>query len=274
MKISRRKFLKVIGTTGGSLLLGNTLYSAFAQPEYSFEKYGTNYAAVGASKVGKIKYAPLPKPGVRYAMAIETSLCIGCGICREECAKENNIGINSGMRYIKILTMKKGKIDLEDTQKTPEKTRNSAETWNLPVQCMQCDNPPCVSACPVQATWKEEDGITVVDYNKCIGCRYCMMNCPYWARHFNWKQPVVPEMNASKWAPPIRPKGVTEKCTFCIHRVREGRLPRCVEACPTKARIFGDINDPKSEVSKAVKSRNVFRLKEELGTEPRIFYLG
>jgi molybdopterin-containing oxidoreductase family iron-sulfur binding subunit len=141
---------------------------------------------------------------------------------------------------------------------------------------MQCDNPPCVAACPVEATWQERDGITVVDYDWCIGCRYCMTACPYSARHFNWSAPTIaPEtlntdMHYLGNRP--RPRGAVEKCTFCIQRSRKGRQPACVEACPTGARVFGNLLDPNSDVRYVLENKTVFRLKEELGTEPKFWY--
>jgi molybdopterin-containing oxidoreductase family iron-sulfur binding subunit len=146
----------------------------------------------------------------------------------------------------------------------------------MPVQCQQCDNPPCVDVCPVEATWKEDDGIVVVDYNWCIGCRYCEAACPYHARRFNWTRPVIPkeEINPkqSYLSNRIRPQGVMEKCTFCLHRTREGKMPACLEACPTGARVFGNLLDPDSEIRKVIDNKRVFVLKEELGTRPSFFY--
>jgi molybdopterin-containing oxidoreductase family iron-sulfur binding subunit len=141
---------------------------------------------------------------------------------------------------------------------------------------MQCDNPPCVKACPVQATWKEPDGITVIDYDWCIGCRYCQAACPYWARHFNWNQPKLPKEEVNPDTHYLgnrpRPKGVMEKCTFCIQRTRKGRLPACLEACPTGARVFGNLLDPNSDIRYVLENKVVFRLKEDLGTEPKFWY--
>jgi Fe-S-cluster-containing dehydrogenase component len=176
-----------------------------------------------------------------------------------------------------VLKMEKGTIDVEqshhhyDNAGTPDPTH-----YYMPVQCFQCSNPPCVRVCPVKATWQQEDGIVVIDYNWCIGCRYCEAACPYWARRFNFAQPELPkdELNQDMAYFSNRPrrKGVMEKCHFCLHRTRKGRYPACVEACPTGSRKFGNVLDPESEISYLLKNRRVFILKEEVGTLPRFFY--
>jgi molybdopterin-containing oxidoreductase family iron-sulfur binding subunit len=128
----------------------------------------------------------------------------------------------------------------------------------------------------VRATWQEPDGIVVVDYDWCIGCRYCVAACPYWARRFNWAAPEVPaeQLNPNQHylGNRMRKKGVVEKCTFCIQRTRQGRLPACAEACPTGARVFGNLLDPNSEIRWVLENKRVFRLKEDLKTEPRFWY--
>ena len=138
----------------------------------------------------------------------------------------------------------------------------------MPVQCQQCENPPCVKVCPVQATWKEPDGIVVIDYDWCIGCRYCMAACPYGARHFNWAEPDLPKEELNPDTHYLgnrpRPKGVVEKCTFCIQRTREGRYPACVEICPVGARKFGNLLDPDSEIRHVMETKRVFIFKEDL----------
>jgi molybdopterin-containing oxidoreductase family iron-sulfur binding subunit len=146
----------------------------------------------------------------------------------------------------------------------------------LPVACQQCKNAPCVKSCPVGATWQEPDGIVVIDYDWCIGCRCCMAACPYGARHFNLAEPSIPaeELNPKTHYLGNRPrtKGVVEKCTFCIQRVRNGRYPACVEVCPVGARKFGDLRDPHSEIRYILDHKRVFVLKNELNTRPRFFY--
>ena len=158
-----------------------------------------------------------------------------------------------------------------DPETVPQKGK-----FYMPVQCMQCENPPCVRACPVKATWMETDGVVVIDYDWCIGCRYCMTACPYWARHFNWNEPELPpeELNPITHYLGNRPrsKGVMEKCMFCVQRTRKGQQPACMEACPTGARIFGNLLDPESEIRYILENKTVFRLKEDLGTEPKFWY--
>ena len=167
-------------------------------------------------------------------------------------------------------TSKKG-----DHNYAPESTPEPGFFY-MPVQCHQCKNPPCVKVCPVNATWQEKDGITVIDYNWCIGCRYCEAACPYFARRFNFTEPSIPadklNPNQSYLGNRPRHKGVMEKCHFCIQRTRAGRYPACLEVCPTGARKFGNILDPNSEVSYILKHKRVFVLKEEVGTLPRFFY--
>ena len=198
------------------------------------------------------------------------------GKCMEACAKENNHHRGTNQSYIRVIEMSKGTMDMEQGSTTYEGVVPQEDKYYLPVQCQQCDNPPCVTVCPVEATWKEEDGIVVVDYNWCIGCRYCEAACPYHARRFNWETAALPpeEINPDQGylSNRIRPRGTMEKCHFCLHRTREGRLPACLEACPTGARVFGDLNDPNSSIQWILKNKRVFVLKEDLGTRPSFFY--
>jgi molybdopterin-containing oxidoreductase family iron-sulfur binding subunit len=218
-----------------------------------------------------------PLANVVFGYALNISKCRGYRDCVTACVRENNLGRGSQMEYIRVLELDKGDRNLEnadhyyDTPLVPQPGKEY-----LPVQCMQCQDPPCVKACPVGATWTEPDGIVVVDYNWCIGCRYCMTACPYSARHFNWAEPEIPaeELNTDTHYLGNRPrmKGVVEKCHFCIHRTRKGFQPACMEACPTGARIFGNLLDPGSEIRYILANKAVFRLKEDLGTEPKFWY--
>jgi len=217
-----------------------------------------------------------PIPGTRFVYAINLSLCNGNGNCVEGCHRENNHDRATNQSYIRVLEMPKGSMDMEQGNTTYDHPVPADDMFYMPVQCQQCQEPPCVDVCPVEATWQEEDGIVVVDYNWCIGCRYCEAACPYHARRFNWKKPEIPadEVNPDQGylSNRIRPEGAVEKCHYCLHRTREGRLPACLEACPTGARVFGNILDPDSEVRWIMENKRVYILKEELGTMPSFFY--
>lgn len=217
-----------------------------------------------------------PMENVQFGYALNLSVCIGCRKCAEACHHENNHDRATNNSYIRVLEMEQGSFDMDRGNATYDHAVPAPGKYYMPVQCQQCDNAPCVDVCPVQATWKESDGIVVVDYNWCIGCRYCEAACPYHARRFNWHKPEISaeEINPdqSYLSNRIRPAGVVEKCTFCLHRTREGRQPACLEACPTGARVFGNLLDPDSEIRWVLENKRVFVLKEELGTRPRFFY--
>jgi Fe-S-cluster-containing dehydrogenase component len=216
------------------------------------------------------------QPGVEYGYAFNISKCKGYRNCVEACVQENNLDRAAGTQYIRIFEMKQGVVDLDHGDATYQHEVPAEGHFYLGTQCFQCANPPCVPVCPVQATWQEPDGIVVVDYDWCIGCRYCMAACPYWARRFNWAEPAVPaeQLNPNQHylGNRVRKKGVVEKCTYCIQRTRAGRLPACAEACPTGARVFGNLLDPDSEIRWVLANKQVFRLKEDLYTEPRFWY--
>lgn len=237
------------------------------EAEYK-NKYGKDFR-VSASKAME---------GTVFGYALDLSLCVGCRRCVYACVEENNLSRNPQIHYIQVLQMEKEKgIDFahSNVHYNPEEVPQPGHFY-LPVQCQQCRNPQCTTVCPVKATWQEPDGIVVVDYNWCIGCRYCMAACPYGARHFNWGEPDVPvdEMNTNVHYLGNRPrmKGVVEKCTFCIQRTREGRYPACVEICPVGARKFGNLLDPDSEIRYILENKRVLVLKEELNTRPKFYY--
>ena len=216
------------------------------------------------------------QPGVLFGYAFNISKCKGFRRCIEACINENNLDRSAATQYIRIFEMEDGAIDLDEADATFQHEVPAEGHFYMGTQCFQCADPPCVRVCPVGATWQEPDGITVIDYDWCIGCRYCMAACPYWARRFNWSAPEVPveEVNPNQHylGNRARKTGVVEKCTFCIHRTRQGRLPACAEACPTGARVFGNLLDPDSEIRWVLANKRVFRLKEDLKTEPRFWY--
>ncbi len=217
-----------------------------------------------------------PIPGVQFGYALNLSVCNGCRKCAEACHQENNHDRASNQSYIRVFEMEQGSLDFEHADATYDHAVPAPGKYYMPVQCQQCDDAPCVRVCPVEATWKEEDGIVVIDYDWCIGCRYCEAACPYHARRFNWTKPEVPaeEINPDQGylSNRVRPQGVVEKCHFCLHRTRKGKLPACAEACPTGARVFGNLLDPDSSIRWVLANKRIFVLKEELGTRPRFFY--
>ncbi len=219
-----------------------------------------------------------PVPGVEFAYALDLSRCIGCRRCVYACVAENNQSRDPQIQWIRVLSMEKERgVDLThaDPYYNPPQVPEEGHFY-MPVQCQQCENPPCTKVCPTAATWKERDGIVVIDYDWCIGCRYCMAACPYGARHFNWAEPEIPtaEINPNTHYLGNRPrtKGVVEKCTFCIQRTRTGRYPACEEVCPVGARKFGNLLDASSEIRYIIEHKRVYVLKEELNTVPRFFY--
>lgn len=292
---TRRTALKVVGAALGLAAFGKALSPLMTIPEnVSIDEFlQQHYKELSHEDKQKI-FARLqdeaqqnygadvsisdlpPIPGVKFGYAINLSKCNGNGKCMEACNRENNHHRSTNQSYIRVLEMSKGSMDMEKGQTTYDHLVPQDDKYYLPVQCQQCDNPPCVTVCPVEATWKEDDGIVVVDYNWCIGCRYCEAACPYHARRFNWEQPEIPadEVNPDQGflSNRIRPQGTVEKCHYCLHRTRAGRAPACLEACPTGARVFGDLNDPDSNINWIIQNKRVFILKEELGTKPCFFY--
>lgn len=232
----------------------------------------------------------------KYGMVIDLSRCMGCRSCVEACKIENNTG--EDMSWMYVFRLEQGEYP-------------DVHWVFLPRPCMHCNNAPCVKVCPVGARYKREDGLVLTDFERCIGCRYCEVACPYSVNYFNWKRPegnqyftwgaegenvygmgdVIDYIGDA--IPPYRNpdhqklygsdkrlvsggghyKGVVEKCTFCVHRIEKGLLPACVATCPMHTLHFGDLDDPNSEVSKLLGEKRSFRLLEELGTQPRVHYI-
>lgn len=219
-----------------------------------------------------------PVEGVQFAAALDISRCRGCRRCVYACVEENNQSRDPQVHWIRVLSMDKERgVDFAESNAYYEPDTVPEEGhFYVPVACQHCRNAPCTKVCPTGATWIEKDGIVVIDYDWCIGCRCCMAACPYGARHFNWSRPSLPsgELNPNMHylGNRPRPKGVVEKCTFCIQRVRAGRYPACVEVCPAGARKFGNLLDPDSEIRYIIEHKRVLILKEELNTMPKFFY--
>jgi Fe-S-cluster-containing dehydrogenase component len=217
-----------------------------------------------------------PLDNVLYGYGFNVTRCEGYMECVQACVKENNLDRKSTTQYIRIFEMEHGQMSPDQGDGKYFHMVPKQGHFYMGVQCFQCENPPCVKACPTKATGKEKDGIVVVDYDWCIGCRYCMAACPYWGRRFNWNQPEIPkeEITTQQHYLGNRPRvrGMMEKCTFCIQRSRKGKMTACVEACPTGARVFGNLLDPDSEIRFVLENKKVYRLKEDLGTDPKFWY--
>jgi Fe-S-cluster-containing dehydrogenase component len=285
--LTRRDFVKGVGLATASLAMSGCTENMqeFLQSHFT-EMRPEEIAAVRSRledrykrKYGKVFHLGTEpaNPEMLFGYGLDLSRCIGCRRCVYACVQENNQSRRPQIQWIRVLRFKNGSFNVEEAEHYYDASMVPLEGhYTMPVQCQQCENPPCVKVCPTQATWKEPDGIVVVDYNWCIGCRYCMAACPYWARHFNFVTPYVPpdELNTDLHYLGNRPRmrGVVEKCTFCIQRVREGRYPACVEVCPVGARKFGNLLDENSEISLTIKTKRVFRFKEELNTQPKFYY--
>ncbi len=291
-EIDRTSFLKKVGTgIFASLLLPgviNNKFSLFAQniattPDFPQLPDQTEDEDVIIRMMRDIQRAfkkPLKKR--KWSMVIDLRKCVGCHSCTVSCAAENKLP--PGVVYRPVLEEEIGVYP------------NVAERY-IPRPCMQCEEPPCTGVCPVNATWKREDGIVEIDYEQCIGCRYCITACPYSARTFDLgkyytetaveaesyagktiakKFEKTPAHDYGKEWPREEgdsPIGNARKCHFCIHRIEKGLLPECVVSCIGRATYFGDANDKDSLVAELIASPNVMHLKEEMGTKPNVHYL-
>ncbi len=203
----------------------------------------------------------------KLAIAVNVDRCVGCHTCSISCKMSNNVP--DGMLWNRVLTENSEVID-GAVGVYPALSRDY-----LPLACQHCENPACQKVCPTGATYKDNKGRVEIDYDKCIGCRMCMAACPYNARVFNWTEPVRSAGASYGEADvPVRPKGVMEKCTLCHERTDRGDAPMCVACCPARARVYGDLDDPNSDISKIAREKNVRILLEEMGTSPQVFYFG
>ena len=202
----------------------------------------------------------------RLAIAIDKHRCIGCNTCALACKMQNNVP--DGMLWNRVITE-----DGEFFDQAQGVYPSLSRTY-LPLACQHCENAACLRACPTGATYRDDKGRVEIDYDKCIGCRMCMAACPYNARVFNWNHPV--RSTGANWGDarvPERGKGIMEKCTLCKERTDEGEEPMCVHCCPADARIFGDLDDPNSEIAKLRHDHTAHVLLEDMGTRPQVFYV-
>lgn len=201
----------------------------------------------------------------KLAIAINLSRCMGCQTCSNACKMQNNVPM--GQLWNRVLSE-----GCEYSEGAVGTYPNISRSY-LPLACQHCENPACQKVCPTGATYKDDMGRVEIDYDKCIGCRMCMAACPYNARVFNWNEPVRdPQFNYGDKDVPERGRGVMEKCSLCKERTDRGEVPMCVKCCPVKARVFGDLDDPSSEISRLRNKGNVRILLEDKGTSPQVFY--
>jgi Fe-S-cluster-containing dehydrogenase component len=260
--LTRRDVLSLAGIAGGSAIAAVVLTSGPLSPFAGLQREQLTMGEESAGHGATGEH--------HWGMVINLDSCIGCEYCLRSCSAVNDV--------------------------------NPEQPWNLVVQeetstgypfyftrpCLHCQVAPCVEVCPVQATFVRADGLVVMDYDRCIGCRYCEVACPYDARNFNWEKytaenPYIPTWGIAEV--PRRPRGVVEKCTFCIHRIDQGlenglipgvdpeATPACVNICPVNARSFGDLKDPNSKVSLLIKENPTIVLREEFGTQPSVYYI-
>lgn len=202
----------------------------------------------------------------KLAIGIDLHRRIGCNTCALACKMQNNVP--DGMLWNRVLTEGCERFD------SAEGTYPNLSRTYLPLACQHCENPACERVCPTGATYKDDKGRVEIDYDKCIGCRMCMAACPYNARTFNWNDPVrATGAGYGDARVPERTRGVMEKCTLCKERTDEGDEPMCVRCCPADARIFGDLDDPDSAVSRLRRDQGAEVLLEDKGTRPQVFYV-
>jgi molybdopterin-containing oxidoreductase family iron-sulfur binding subunit len=242
--MNRREFLK----RGGLLLAGSVC------------AYGLPPLLTAISVSDKKQRAK-----VKWGMVIDLNKCLlDCDECVKACRQENNIACTEDKKR-DVHLIRKVKIEREYPVHSGEKS--------VLLLCNHCDDPPCAQACPVQATYKRDDGIVIVDHHRCIGCRYCMISCPYNARYFNYRENSI-------WSNKNHPKsshGVPESCDFCAHLLRLGKKPACVAACEgigIGAITFGDLNSPDSDISRLIANNTAKGIREDLGTKPKVYYIG
>ena len=299
--VTRRNFLRGVAGAAGVAVAVTALEELESNPEAALAGYEVQIAQMAAQqtvntdpkqmdllermRIELLRALEKPVDERRWVMVIDLRKCVGCHACTIACVAENKLP--PGVVYRPVLE--------EEWGEYPNVTRRFT-----PRPCMQCDDPPCTPVCPVEATYKNDEGVVVVDYEQCIGCRACLTACPYGARTSDFGltytegtpkelvglvvgQEVADDYERAANFEYSRawdrsdehksPRGNARKCHFCLHRVRVGELPACVTTCIGRATLFGDANDPHSLVTEMIAEPNVIRLKEELGTHPRVYYL-
>lgn len=284
-KFKRKDFLKMGAVTIAATLTADLvgLKKTSAKKEEPSPTIGVDLSKLPQEIVQKnellkmqqelVKALKKPRNERKWAMVLDLRKCIGCSACTIGCKAENVLP--PGVVYRPVVD--------EEIGAYPRVTRRFT-----PRPCMQCENPPCTPVCPVKATYKREDGIVAVDYDKCIGCRYCITACPYNARTADFGEEYTdgtPKIEDYELRPAFEykkgwprehgksPIGNARKCHFCIHRIEEGLLPACVTTCIGGATYFGDNNDKDSLVSELISRPNITTLKSELGTRPKVYYI-
>jgi molybdopterin-containing oxidoreductase family iron-sulfur binding subunit len=282
---SRRRFLRNLGISGAAVVSGSMAVMAGLKHEKDKHKEGYVRVLTPENKLVKVPltemqdYKPALKdlqeagregiPGKKWVMVIDLAKCRNARKCIEACQSAHHL--RPYEYHINTLVM-------QDNVHTP--------AYFMPKPCQHCDNPPCVSVCPVDATFKRQDGVVLIDNERCIGCRFCMAACPYSARMFHWQEPIHTQneklhpYNVELNVP--QKKGTISKCLFSSDRLREQKLPYCVSACPNGVYYFGDENEDALtngttketvRLSELLEKNGAFRLMAELGTKPRVYYL-
>ena len=277
MKKERRDFLKIAGLSAIAGIGAPSAFTTLLKGEAQAAG-GGHGAKPDAHAHGEVK------TGKRWGMVIDVKkFAENPGLaqkCIEVCHTIHNVP-NFGNKKDEIKWVWTEGYEHAFTDKSHYKRNKALHDMPILTLCNHCDDPPCVRACPTKATFKKPDGVVAMDYHRCIGCRFCMAACPYGARSFNWRdprgtdpetgRPFISKINSEF---PTRMRGVVEKCNFCVERLAIGKIPACVEACgDTGALVFGDMNDPHSEVSKVLDANFTIQRKPALGTHPSLFYI-
>ncbi|MBN1147383.1 MAG: 4Fe-4S dicluster domain-containing protein [Anaerolineales bacterium] len=262
LNLTRRDVLTIAGAAAGSAIVAPLITTGPLSP------FGALKEQQLTGEIPELRAHYTSK--YRWGMVIDLDRCIGCEYCLRACSATNDVAADKPWNIV-----------------VEEKT-TSGQTFYFSRPCLHCQDAPCVEVCPVKATYHRDDGLIIMDYDRCIGCRYCEVACPYDARKFNWEarsdeNPFIPTWGIAEV--PRRPRGVVEKCTFCVHRIDKGleiglipgidpeATPACVNACPVGARTFGNLKDPESPVAKLIADNPTLRLREELGTDPNVYYI-